>query len=170
MVVAVSPNGGSTYAGEAPPTRLLVATIDGIAVLERDGAGGEWRRVATALGGLHISSIMVEPTRGGIFAGVHGSGLYRSLDGGDTWELKTQGLAESHVFTVAAVQRGDAVDLYAGTEPVHLYHSTDYGDTWEDLPALPGMRADCWTFPAPPHAAHTKHITSVPGAPDTLFV
>src|SRR5690242_8024302 len=115
MVVAVSPNGRSTYAGEAPPTRLLVATIDGIAVLERDGAGGEWRRDATALGGLHISSILVEPTRGGIFAGVHGSGLYRSLDGGASWDTAMMGITESHVFTVAAVERGSGVELYAGT-------------------------------------------------------
>src|SRR5919202_5957989 len=112
---AISPNGGSTYAGEAPPTRLLVATIDGIAVLERDGAGGEWRRSGSTLGGLHISSILVEPVRGGIFAGVHGSGLYRSLDGGVTWELKTDGLSDTHVFTLAAVERGDDVALYAGT-------------------------------------------------------
>src|SRR5690349_1015216 len=135
MVVAVSPNGQSTYAGQAPPDRLLVATVDGIAVLERDDPGGAWRRGGSALGGLHISSILVESVRGGIFAGVHGSGLYRSLDGGATWELKTQGLTADHVFTVAAVPRGGDVVLYAGTEPVHLYRSTDYGDTWEELPA-----------------------------------
>ena len=170
MVVGISPNGGSTYAGEAPPTRLLVATIDGIAALERDGAGGAWRRGATALGGLHISSILVEPARGGIFAGVHGSGLYRSLDGGATWELRTDGLTDTHVFTVAAVERAGEVVLYAGTEPVHLFRSTDYGESWEELPSLPAMRQDCWTFPAPPHAAHTKHITFHPADPDTLFV
>jgi hypothetical protein len=85
MTVAVSPNGRTSYVGEGPPKRLLVATIDGIAVLERDGAGGDWRRTGTALEGLHISSILVEPVRGGIFAGVHGEGLYRSLDGGATW-------------------------------------------------------------------------------------
>src|SRR5262249_51341399 len=157
MVVGVSPNGRSTYVGEDPPSRLLVATIEGIAVLERTGTDGDWRHDTTVLDGLHISSILVEPTRGGIFAGVHGSGLYRSLDGGQTWELKTRGLTADHVFTVAAVQRGGEVVLYAGTEPVHLFRSTDYGETWEDLPALPGMRQDCWTFPAPPHAAHTKH-------------
>ena len=170
MVVGISPNGRSTYAGEGPPTRLLVATIDGIADLERSGSSGEWRRGPTALDGLHISSILVEPMRGGIFAGIHGSGLYRSLDGGSTWELKTQGLTASHVFTVAAVQRHGEVVLYAGTEPVHLFRSTDYGDTWEELPALPAMRQDCWTFPAPPHAAHTKHITFDPADPDTLLV
>jgi photosystem II stability/assembly factor-like uncharacterized protein len=169
MVVAVSPNGGSTYAGEAPPTRLLVATIDGIAVLERGGAD-DWHHTTSALGGRHISSLLVEPTRGGIFAGVHGSGLYRSLDGGATWDLTTRGLTEAHVFTVAAVQRVGGVVLYAGTEPVRLFRSTNYGETWEDLPALPALRAECWTFPAPPHAAHTKHITSHPADPDTLFV
>jgi photosystem II stability/assembly factor-like uncharacterized protein len=170
MAVAISPNGGTTYAGDAPPTQALVATIDGIAVLERDGPGGAWRHAGTRLGGLHISSILVEPVRGGIFAGVHGSGLYRSLDAGATWELKTRGITDAHVFTVAAAERGGNVVLYAGTEPVHLYRSTDYGDTWEELPALPEMRADCWTFPAPPHAAHTKHITFDPADPDTLFV
>jgi len=170
MVVGISPNGQSTYAGEAPPTRMLVATIDGIAVLERDGAAGDWRRATTVLDGLHISSILVEPTRGGVFAGVHGSGLYRSLDGGDTWELKTRGLTASHVFTVSAIERNGGVDLYAGTEPVRLFRSTDYGETWEDLPALTEKRESYWTFPAPPHEAHTKHVTRDPADPNTLFV
>src|SRR5712692_7481435 len=170
MVVSISPNGRSTYAGEAPPTRLLVATIDGIAMLERNGTAGDWRRDRSVLDGLHISSILVEPARGGIFAGVHGSGLYRSLDGGLTWELKTRGLTAPHVFTVAGVERNGDVVRYAGTEPVRLFRSTDYGETWEDLPTLPEMRQDYWTFPAPPHAAHTKHITGHRADPDTLFV
>lgn len=170
MLVAVSPNGGSTYAGEAPPTRLLLATIDGVASLERGDGADIWQRGPVMLGGLHISSILVEPAHGGLFAGVHGDGLYRSLDGGATWELKTAGLTAAHVFTVAAVERDGQVVLYAGTEPVHLYRSTDYGETWEELPALPEMRADYWKFPAPPHEAHTKHIAFHPADPDTFFV
>jgi photosystem II stability/assembly factor-like uncharacterized protein len=170
MIVAVSPNGGTTYAGETPPGRLLVGTIDGVAVLERDGVGGAWRRASVGLAGQHISSLYVEPTRGGIFAGVHGSGLYRSLDGGQTWELATRGLTADHVFTVTGGQRDGAVVLYAGTEPVHLFRSTDYGDHWDELPALREMRQEHWTFPAPPHAAHTKHVAVHPAEPATLFV
>jgi photosystem II stability/assembly factor-like uncharacterized protein len=163
MTVCLSPNGRNTYAGDAPARELLVATLDGITCLARDGVGAEWRVARRALEGLHVSALLWEPRRGGLFAGIHGHGLYRSLDGGLTWELKTTGLTPDHVYTVAAAERDGDVVLWAGTEPSHLFRSLDYGESWTELPALPEVAGkETWTFPAPPHTGHVKNVNFDP--------
>jgi photosystem II stability/assembly factor-like uncharacterized protein len=107
---------------------------------------------------------MVEPRRGGLFAGVHDGGLYLSVDGGETWERKMRGITQEHVFTLASTERDGQIVLYAGTEPAHLFQSTDYGETWEELPSLRAVPdTEHWTFPAPPNIAHVKNLTFVPG-------
>ncbi|MBV9120590.1 MAG: glycosyl hydrolase, partial [Chloroflexi bacterium] len=105
MIACLSPNGLNSYTGEGPLTTLLVATIHGICSLERTGR--EWREGRRSLEDLHISSLMIEPSRGGIFAGAHlprdassGGGIYLSLDQGVTWEPRMGGLSTTNVFCV----------------------------------------------------------------------
>jgi photosystem II stability/assembly factor-like uncharacterized protein len=114
---------------------------------------------------------MREPTRGLLFAGAHGSGLFRSSDDGASWAEAEAGLQSRHIFTLAYAIEGDGVALYAGTEPAMLYRSRDYGENWlelsglRDVPSQPG-----WNFPAPPHIAHVKHVAADPRDSDTLYV
>ena len=170
MAVCLSPNGGTVHAEKAPPTRLLIGTTDGISILERRSPGAEWKKTGQLLKGSHISSVHQETMRGGLFAGVHGNGLYASMDGGQNWELKVYGLKHPHVYTVNSVQRNGDLVLYAGTEPAHLYQSTDYGESWEELPALSSVPGtEKWTFPAPPHEAHVKQLTFDPRDDRVIF-
>ncbi len=91
MLICLSPNGRNSYTGEERVTRMLVGTANGVSIVER--VAGGWRGADLKLPGLHVSSLLVEPVRGGIFAGMHfGKGLYFSPDGGATWEKRTQGL------------------------------------------------------------------------------
>ncbi len=171
MRAALSPNGRNTYQGPDAAIELLVGTMDGIVTAVRDGRGAPWRVTGRALEGSHISAIHVEPERGGIFAGAHTGGLFRSLDGGQRWERVTAGLPYEHVFTVNSTTRDGQVVLYAGTEPPHLCQSLDYGQTWEELPALrdvPGR--DKWDFPAPPKLAHVKNIAFDPRDSRVMFL
>ena len=62
----------------------------GINVLERAQPGAPWTDRGRTLDGHHCSSIMIEPRRGGVFAGMHSGGLYYSADGGETWELRVE--------------------------------------------------------------------------------
>lgn len=170
MKVCLSPNGRNVFAGEALPSELLVGTIDGISVLERQGPGNSWKKSGHQLKDRHISALLLEPKRGGLFAGVHGKGLYASMDGGKNWELKTRRLTQEHVYTLASVERNGDIVLYAGTEPAHLFQSVDYGETWQELSALrsvPG--SDKWTFPAPPRLGHVKHIAFDPRDSRVMF-
>jgi len=171
MTVCLSPNGSTVYESQAPVDDLLVATVDGITRLRPEGASGNWRVVDVQLQSLHISSILLEPLRGGLFAGVHGEGLYFSPDGGQSWEPRMAGLTVKHVFSLGHAQRAGSVVLYAGTEPAHLFESLDYGETWTALPALRQVPdTDKWTFPAPPHEGHVKSIVIDPRDAEVLFV
>lgn len=171
MKATLAPNGRCRYEGADACRWLLVATADGVVTLEREGPDAPWRSTARALPGTHVSSLLWEPRHGGLFAGAHTGGLYVSLDGGATWERRTRGLSEEHVFTLAAAERDGQVILYAGTQPAHLFESLDYGETWAELPALrTASDLDQWTFPAPPHAAHVKDIAFDPQDSRTLYV
>lgn len=170
MKACLSPNGGNVFAGDELPNQLLVGTLNGINVLERQSSGNSWKKSGHQLKDLHISSLLQEPIRGGLFAGVHGKGLYASMDEGEKWALKTRGLTQEHVYTLASVERNGDIVLYAGTEPAHLFQSVDYGETWQELPALrsvPG--AEKWRFPAPPHLGHVKHIAFDPRDSRVMF-
>ena len=74
--ITVSPNGRNFYEHGGPATELLVGTADGVVALNRSGAGEPWQEAHRELRGKHIESLVLEPTRGVIFAGAQpGRGL-----------------------------------------------------------------------------------------------
>jgi photosystem II stability/assembly factor-like uncharacterized protein len=165
----LAPNGMNVYRGNAASTRLLVGTAKGISMVER-GPGGEWSVAGLVLDGPHISSMLIEPIHGGIYAGVHGGGVFYSGDGGVTWEERSEGIRVKHVFSVGcAVENGKPV-IIAGTEPVSAFKSYDQGRTWEECPDLRDMPGkEKWMFPMPPHIAHVKVVTVDPRDPKTFY-
>ena len=170
MQACLSPNGQMRFAAEAPPTRLAVATASGVALLERDEPGQEWRVTGTALEGHHVSAMTALPGRPGFFAGTHGDGIYFSADGGTVWAERDDGVTRRDIYTLAAVNRKGRVVIYAGTEPASLFRSVDDRQEWQELPAVrqvPGTER--WTFPVPPHLAHIKMLAFDPRDPDTFF-
>ena len=74
MTTCLAPNGPMVYRDDAAPTRLLVGTTNGIVCLERASANAPWRPADRLLEGRHISTLLSEPRRGGLFAGVHNGG------------------------------------------------------------------------------------------------
>jgi photosystem II stability/assembly factor-like uncharacterized protein len=170
VFTCLSPNGPIAYRGDDAPTTLFVATTNGLAVVARAAPGQPWRVSHRALEGKHLSSLMFEPTRGGLFAGAHTGGLYYSADRGATWQGRAAGITIDQVFSLASVSERDGVALFAGTEPVSLFRSRDYGESWVELPAIRQVGGqDKWTFPAPPHVAHTKCLTIDPRDPRIFF-
>ena len=170
MTAVLSTNGTAVHVEDAPPTRLLVATTRGAAVLERDELGAPWRKAGRVLEGHHLSSLMVTPD-GAIWAGVHNGGLFRSTDDGVTWEQRDSGITVPHVYSLGCRETDTGVTLYVGTEPVGIFRSTDDGASWQELPAIKSVPDhEKWSFPPPPHWPHTKSFLFDPRDPGTFYV
>jgi photosystem II stability/assembly factor-like uncharacterized protein len=166
----LAPNGMSVFRGDASATKLLVGTAQGVALLERV-PGKEWKLSGTTLEGKHVSSLLLEPVNGGVYAGIHRGGVFFSPDGGRTWEERSDGITLDHVYSlVYAIEEGRPI-VYAGTEPPSLFRTRDEGRNWEELPGwreMPGKEK--WVFPMPPKIPHAKTLAVDPRDPGTIFV
>ncbi|SVA42185.1 uncharacterized protein METZ01_LOCUS95039 [marine metagenome] len=170
MTIGLSHGGATQYASLKRSQELLVGTKEGVAILNQD-ATGSWRMSHRGLSDLHISSLILPPQTDLIFAGAFHGSIHASRDGGRTWERRDTGLTQDDVYSLAWVERADGVRLYAGTEPAHLFYSDDFGSNWTELPGIRNVESTpTWSFPAPPHVAHTKNITFDPANPDHILV
>lgn len=74
----------------------------------------------------------------GFNGGGPGGGIYRTMDGGDTWVELTEGLPEGDKGRIGLdIYRGDSNIVYAIVEALGaargVYRSMDRGDTWEQI-------------------------------------
>ena len=169
MAIGLSHGGSNVYSSSERTNQLWVGTKDGIVLIER-AAGGQWQIAQRALRGAHISSIIFERSTGVMFAGAFFGSVSASADGGKTWERRDTGLTVHDVYSLACTVVNGKPRIYAGTEPAHLFYSDDLGHHWTELPALRSVpSASNWSFPAPPHIAHTKFITFDPRDSNTIY-
>lgn len=111
--------------------------------------GKNWERVLYINQATGCSDLVMDPNNPNIlFAGMwefrrypdyftsggEGSGLYRSVDGGDTWQELTQGLPEDEKGRIAlAIAASQSTTVYATVEAetTALYRSDDMGKSWQ---------------------------------------
>ncbi len=97
-------------------------------------------------------------------SGGPGSGLYRSTDGGDTWEKLTNGLPEGVKGKIgvspSAAQR-DLVYAIVEAEDGGVFRSTDGGDSWRRVNSDRDLRQRAWYY---------THIYADPAEPGTVYV
>lgn len=100
-----------------------------------------------------------------IFVGTIGEGLFRSLDGGETFARACEGMfVECHVRALAVHPRDDRV-LYMGTE-LGLYRSTDGASAWKRIESpLDGKQI--WSIVIHPREPDVMVVGTCPSA---LFV
>lgn len=103
--------------------------------------------------------------------GTHGTfvatktGLYRSADGGTTWE--NLGVPREEVYAVVVSPDGER--LYAGTHPAHLYVSADDGETWAELDGFQDLPSrDEWHTPRHRNEAHVRSLGVHPAMPERV--
>jgi photosystem II stability/assembly factor-like uncharacterized protein len=98
-------------------------------------------------------------------SGGEGSGLYRSMDGGDTWQhLEGHGLPEGVLGRIGVTVSGaDSDRVYAIIEAKEggIFRSSDGGDSWEKINDDLRFRQRAWYF---------SKIYADPRALDTLYV
>ena len=102
-----------------------------------------------------------------ISSGGPDSGLYRSQDGGETWEdiSKKQGLPDGLLgkLGVAAspAKPGRVWALVESKNQPGLYRSEDYGDSWEQVSDNANLYGRAWYY---------IHLTPCPQDADTVYV
>ena len=170
MAIGLSHGGSTLYSSPSPSQEVLVGTREGVVTIERETSGSEWRLKHRALTDKHISAIIKEPESGLTFAGAFHGSVHASLNDGKTWEPRGNGLTETDVYSLAARRVNGRVRLFAGTEPAHLFTSDDLGLHWSEMPSLRSVPSvPKWSFPAPPHIGHVKHINFDPDNPTTIY-
>jgi photosystem II stability/assembly factor-like uncharacterized protein len=170
MPIALSHGGSNIYSSPSRSQEVLIATKDGVITIVRDGKAPGWKVVRQSLSNHHISSIIIEPKTGMIFAGAFFGSVYASSDGGKTWKERGKGITYNDVYSLACVERQGDVYLYAGTEPAHLFYSSDLGLSWTELSGLRLVPSEpTWSFPVPPNIAHVKFITFDPIDPTVIY-
>ena len=168
MAIGLSHGGTNVYSATERSHQLWAGTQDGLVLFERDG--GKWREAQRVLRGQRISSIIFEHATGTMFAGAFFGSIHASADGGKTWERRDNGMPIHDVYSLASNVVDGKVRVYCGTQPAHIFLSEDLGAHWRELPSMREVpSAEQWSFPAPPHVAHTKFITFDPFDPNAIF-
>ncbi|KAB2885848.1 MAG: exo-alpha-sialidase [Albidovulum sp.] len=176
---------------------LLVGTTKGAFLLSGGNGRAEWDVAGPFCGGWPINHVIGDPGSGTIWAGGggdwHGAGVWRSTDGGTTWQVarlsrgtiddwaeKDPDFAAMAGWSQAATpfdglmsqvwSLGLAGDtLYAGTKPAGLVASHDGGVTWERVESLTDHpSASGWNPGAAGLVLHT--IVADPANPAKLWV
>lgn len=117
---------------------------------------------------LFASFWRVSRTPWSLESGGEGSGLYRSGDGGDSWEELTDGLPtgddDKPVGKISVSVSGSQRDLvYAIVEADNggVFRSTDGGDSWRKINSDRSLRQRAWYY---------SHIYADPDEPNTVYV
>jgi photosystem II stability/assembly factor-like uncharacterized protein len=170
MAIGLSHGGSTLYSSPSPSQEVLVGTREGVVTIERETSGSEWRLKHRALIDKHISAIIKEPGSGLTLAGAFHGSVHVSADDGKTWEPRGNGLTQTNVYSLASRRVNGRVRLFAGTEPAHLFASDDLGLNWSEVPSLRSVPSvPKWSFPAPPHVGHVKHINFDPDDATTMY-
>lgn len=148
---------------------LYVAMRD--ALLVASGGPDSWQ-TATRLAEREPECLAVHPDRPErLLCGTFDSGIFRSVDGGETWDRVGERVVDSDAVTALAVNPDDPDELWAGTEPSAVYHSTDGGETWTEKPGLTDLpSASNWSFPPRPETHHVRWLEVDPADPAQLYV
>ena len=100
-----------------------------------------------------------------IRSGGPNSGIWRSMDGGDTWEKMAKGLPESVGKIGVAASPAKAGRVFAIVEAPNkkggLYRSDDYGDNWQHMNSDRKIYARSWYY---------MHVFADPKDADTVYV
>jgi photosystem II stability/assembly factor-like uncharacterized protein len=138
----------------AAPGEVLAGTDEGL--YRWDPQATKWNHLPSALDERPVWQVVQSPHDPNLLlAGTQPAGLYRSEDGGVTWQRVNVNLAEHCIFvdrtrvTKILFDPGDSRLIWLGIEIDGVYRSTDRGQTWskcsqglisEDIHGLAAVR------------------------------
>ncbi|MFC7097819.1 WD40/YVTN/BNR-like repeat-containing protein [Halobaculum marinum] len=150
-------------------TTVYAAMGDRFVVVDPDA---ETATAAASLDGRSLECVAVHPEAPDrVFVGTFESGLWRSTDGGESFERVGAEAIEQEAVMAVAVSPNDPDVIWVGTEPSRVYRSVDGSDTWSHRDGLTDLpSSDDWAFPPRPHTHHVRWIEPDPADPDHLYV
>jgi photosystem II stability/assembly factor-like uncharacterized protein len=149
---------------ESDPDFIIVCgmTITSIPLIYISTDGGmNFTNVSSSFStGIQLNAIDINPDNSDIiYAGSSTGIIYRSTDGGITWENDT--LTATRLYTIATSQCDPAI-VYCSGEP-YIYQSTDAGATWttSDSSLAHSKYYGIATHPSDPNIAYAGCSTGV---------
>src|SRR5262249_39742382 len=131
-----------------PAGDLFAGTYFGGGVFRSSDNGDSWSEQSNGIIATDVRAIAIRqpvpsrfsasrsPSGAGniIFAGTYGLGMFRSTDGGQSWEKINNGLLALYESALAINANGD---IFVGADFVNgaggVYRSTDNGDNWAEI-------------------------------------
>ena len=114
--------------------RVALATTNGAYFLTPDEERKNWELSKPFLAKESVNKV-VDDGRGNLFAASLSEGVFKSTDGGRSWNPSSKGLIVRKVWEIAPDPHHDGT-LYAGTQYGHLFKSKDSGGSWEEVASL----------------------------------
>lgn len=118
-------------------------------IVQTEDAGKTWRPVSSEVGDAAFTHILIDNKSNvnnrTLYACAFGKGVYKSIDGGKTWEQKNKGIAKDNLFTWRIINRYNdgalflivsrkAEDANIGSkDDGALYRSLDKAESWEKI-------------------------------------
>ncbi|MBI1821695.1 MAG: hypothetical protein HY036_05965 [Nitrospirae bacterium] len=104
-----------------------------------------------------VFAISIHPSNSQIMYVATMKGVYKSRDGGETWEFRSEGLSDAHVLSLA-IDPSSSSTVYAGTFGDAIYKTQDGGQQWHS--ANIGLKG---------HVSVVNGLTFYPKDPKTIF-
>jgi hypothetical protein len=113
--------------------------------------GLQWEQLPIVLQGSAVADLEVNPALGTLLASTT-AGIFRSDDGGVSWEEASTGLTASNVWSLLITDDGNTLfagTFAAGTNRGAIFRSTDGAQSWEEM-TINAPVSGVWTLAAGP--------------------
>lgn len=110
---------------------ITAYAFEGLAVLRTLDGGATWE-IVLELEDAALALAIDPRCPDCIYVGTHGSGMFKSLDGGETWQQINQGLHELKIWDLV-IAPWDPNYLYVATGGGGIYYSANSGDHWVEM-------------------------------------
>lgn len=152
--------------------RLLLDTAEGVMDLS-EASGGAWEARLSfphrQAGQRYWGGCCLTRDAAGQALYLAGSdGVWRSQDGGHTWQAASEGLRVPDVWGLEAHPARPGV-VFAGTKPAAVFRSDDFGATWIETDLGPVVERDRWMYPLPPNTPQARAFAFDPRDPDWIY-
>ena len=158
-------------------TKLMIAMEDSVIAFESSKTG--WKKIYESLKGTHPQCITFDPNNPNrAYCGTFGRGLWKTDDGGESWDnIGKESISSLDVtsVSVSSLERRKNSNrgfnaVYVGTEPSAFYRSEDGGDSWNKMSSLNNLKSSSsWSFPPKPWTSHVRWIESDKTKPGYVY-